>query len=88
MYLKDAQTVLDAVENLRKGIALGGLDTFSSVPTIVHHNRKSTRKENIIECTAKDTLRAVKETIEDSRYENLVRLLDKMGDRLANSRCS
>ena len=26
----------------------------------------------------------MKETVQDSRYENLVRLLDKMGDRLAN----
>ena len=84
LYLKDAQTVPDAVENLRRGIALGGLDTFSSIPTIVHHNSKSPRKENIIESTTKDTLRAVKETIQDSGYENLVRLLDKMGDRLAN----
>ena len=25
----------------------------------------------------------MKETVQDSRYENLVRLLDKMGDRLA-----
>ena len=82
--MKDAQTVPDAVENLRRGIALGGLGTFSSVPTILHHNSKSTRKENIIECTTKDTFRAVKETIQDSRYENLVRLLDKMGNRLAN----
>ena len=83
-YLKDAKTVPDAVENLRKGIALGGLDTFSSVPTIVHHNSKPKRKENIIEFITKDTLRTVKETIEDSRYENLVRLFDKMGNRLAN----
>ena len=83
-YLKNVQTVPDAVENLRRGISLGGLDTFSSVPTIVHHNSKSPRKENIIEFTSKDTLRAVKETIQYSRYENLVRLLDKMGDRLAN----
>ena len=30
LYLKDAQTVPDAVKNLRRGIALGGLDTFSS----------------------------------------------------------
>ena len=72
--MKDAQTVPDAVGNLRRGIALGGLDTFSSIPTIVHHNSKSTvtfptRKEIIIECTAEDTLRAVKETIQDSRYE-------------------
>ena len=89
LYLKDAQTVPDAVEYLRRGIALGGLDTFSSITTIVHHNSKSTvpfptRKENIIEFTTEDTLRVVKETIQDSRYENLVRLLDKMGDRLAN----
>ena len=28
LYLEGAQTVPDAVENLRKGIALGGLDTF------------------------------------------------------------
>ena len=72
MYLKDAQTVPDAVENLRVGIALGGLDTFSSIPTIVkddstHTVPFPTRKENIIEFTTEDTLRAVKETIQDSR---------------------
>ena len=32
---KGAKTVPDAVENLRKGIALGGLDTFNSVSTTV-----------------------------------------------------
>ena len=31
LYLEGAQTVPDAVENLRKGIALGGLDTFGVV---------------------------------------------------------
>ena len=35
MYLKGAKTIPDAVENLRKGIALGGLDTFNSVSTTV-----------------------------------------------------
>ena len=89
LYLKNAQTVPDAVENLRRGVALGGLDTFSSAPTIVDHHSKITvplpkRKENTIEFITKDTLKAVKETVQDSRYENLVRLLDKMGDRLAN----
>ena len=49
IYLKDAQAVPGAVENLRRGIALGGLDIFSSIPTIVHRNSKSPRKENIIE---------------------------------------
>ena len=29
LYLKGAQTIPDAVENLRKGIALGGLDTLT-----------------------------------------------------------
>ena len=29
LYLEGAKTVPDAVENLRKGIALGGLDTFN-----------------------------------------------------------
>ena len=89
LYLKDAQTVPDAVENLRRGIALGGLDTFSLVPTIVDHRSKITvplpkRKENIIEFITKDTLKVVNETVRDSRYENLVRLLDNMDDRLAN----
>ena len=89
LYLKDAQTVPDAVENLRKGIALGGLDTFSSIPRIVHHDSKptvpfQTRKENRAQLTIEDTFRAVKESIQDSRYENSVRLLDKIGDKLEN----
>ena len=33
LYLEGAKTVPDAVENLRKGIALGGLDTFNSAST-------------------------------------------------------
>ena len=35
LYLEGAKTIPDAVENLRKGIALGGLDTFNSVSTTV-----------------------------------------------------
>ena len=31
LYLEGTQTVPDAVENLRKGIALGGLDTFGAI---------------------------------------------------------
>ena len=31
LYLEGTQTIPDAVENLRKGIALGGLDTFNSM---------------------------------------------------------
>ena len=80
LYLKDAQTVPDAVENLRRGIALGGLDTYSSVPTIIHHNSRSSRKENIIELATKDTPRTVNETVQDSRYENLERLLDRLAN--------
>ena len=36
--LKDTQTAPDAVENLRRGITLGGLNTFSSIPTIIHNS--------------------------------------------------
>ena len=93
LYLKGAQTVPDAVENLRKGIALGGLDTFSSIPRIVHHDiiptvPCQTRKETRTQFTTEDSLRfmkgSIQDSIQDSRYENLVRLLDKIGDRLVN----
>ena len=89
LYLEGTQTVPDAVENLRKGIALGGLDTFSSIPRIVHHNSKptvpcQTKKENRTQFTTEDTLRFVKKSIQDSRSDNPVRLLDKIGDRLAD----
>ena len=42
LYLEGAQTIPDAVENLRKGIVLGGLDTFSSIPIIVQYDSKPT----------------------------------------------
>ena len=89
LYLKGAQTIPDAVENLRKGIALGGLDTFNLTHRTTQDDSKPTVsvmtiKENRTQFTTEDTLRAIKESIQDSRYENLVRLLDKMGDRLAN----
>ena len=45
-----------------------------------------TMKENKTQFTT-DTLRAVKESIQDSMYDNnrtLGRLLDEIGDRLAN----
>ena len=94
LHLEGAQTIPDAVENLTKGIALGGLDTFSSISRIVQDDSKSTvpfraMKEKRIQFTTEDTLRAVKESIHDSMYENnktLVRLLDKIGDKLA--KCS
>ena len=44
-------------------------------------------KENKTQFTSEDTLRAVKESIQDSMYDNnktLGRLLDEIGDRLAN----
>ena len=91
LYLKDAQTIPDAVENLRRGIALGGLDIFSSNSTPVQHESKlrsfnKTMKENKTQFTT-DTLRAVRESIQDSMYDNnrtLGRLLNTIGDRLAN----
>ena len=91
LYLKGAQTTPDAVENLRRGIALGGLDIFNSNPTLVQNDSKltssnMTMKENKTQFTT-DTLRAVKESIQDSMYDNnktLGRQLDEIGDRLAN----
>ena len=92
LYLKGAQTIPDAVENLRRGIALGGLEVFNSNPTIVQDDSRPTpsnmtMKENKRQFTTEDTLRAVKESIKDSMYDNnktLGRLLDEIGDRLAN----
>ena len=64
LYLRGAQTIPDAVENLRKGIALGGLDMFHSNPTLVQDSKPTssfmTMKENKTQFTT-DTLRVVKE---------------------------
>ena len=92
LYLEGAQTVPDAVENLRKGIALGGLDTFGAVARPVQDDSKPTVhfmmvKENRTQASTEDTLRVVKESIHDSMYESsktLVKQLDKIGDKVAN----
>ena len=91
LYLKGVQTIPDVVENLRRGIALGGLDIFNANSTIVQDDSKltssnMTMKENKTQFTT-DTLRTVKESIQESMYDNnktLGRLLDEIGDRLAN----
>ena len=66
--MRGAQTIPDAVENLRKGIALGGLDMFNSNPTLVQDSKPTssymTMKENKTQFTT-DTLRVVKESIRD-----------------------
>ena len=92
LYLEGAQTVPNAVENLREGIALGGLDTFGSIARPVQDGGKPTvpfmvMKENRLQFWTEDTLRVVKESIHDSMYENnktLVKQLDKIGDKLGN----
>ena len=92
LYLEGAQTVPDAVENLRKGIALGGLDTFGSIARPIQDDSKPTvpfmmMKENRTQASTEDTLRVVKESIHDSMYESsktLVKQLNKIGDKLAN----
>ena len=90
LYLKGAKTVPDAVENFRKGIALGGLDTFNSSKTVDDSKPVvpfMTVKDHRAQVTAEDTLRVVKESIHDSMYEsskNMIKQLDKIGDRLAN----
>ena len=40
LYLKGAQIIPDTVEIHRKGIALGGLDTFSSISKTVQDDSK------------------------------------------------
>ena len=81
----------DAVENLRKGIALGGLDTFNFASEMVD-NRKPVVpfmavKEHRKHVNTEDTIKLVKESIQESIYENnkrMMRLLDKIGDRIPN----
>ena len=91
LYLEGAKTIPDAVENLRKGIALGGLDTFNSVSTTVDDRKPVVPfmaiKEHREQVNTEDTIKIVKESIQDSIYENnktMMRLLDKRGDRIAN----
>ena len=91
MYLEGTKTVPDAVENLRKGIALGGLDTFSSASTskTTDDNKPSVPfmavKEYRPKVTTEDTLRVVKESIQESVYDrSMMKQPDKIGDKLAN----
>ena len=91
LYLEGAKTVPDAVENLRKGIALGGLDTFNFASEVVDDSKPVVPfmavKEHRKQVNTKDTLRVVKESIQDSIYESsktMIKLLNKIGDRLAD----
>ena len=93
LYLEGAKTVPDAVENLRKGIALDGLDTFNSASTskTTDDSKPSVPfmavKEYRPKVTTEDTLRVVTESIQETVYENnrsMMKQLDKIGDRLAN----
>ena len=75
LYLEGARTVPDTVENLRKGIALGGQETFGAMTKPVQDDRKPTvpfmvMKENRIQSSTEDTLRVVKESMHDSMYES------------------
>ena len=91
LYLEGAKTVPDAVENLRKGIALSGLDTFNFASETVDNSKPVVPFMAIKEyrklVNTKNTLKVVKESIHDSIYESsktMIKLLDKIGDRLAN----
>ena len=93
LYLEGAKTVPDAVENLRKGIALGGLDTFNSVSTTVDDRKPVVPfmavKEYREQVNTEDTIKVVKESIQDSIYENnkiMMRQLDKIGDTMGKNR--
>ena len=93
MYLEGAKTVPDAVENLRTGIALDGLDTFNSASTskTTDDSKPSVPfmavKEYRPKVTTEDTLRVVTESIQETVYENnrsMMKQPDKIGDKLAN----
>ena len=93
MYLEGVKTVPDAVENLRKGIALGGLDTFNSTSAskTTDDSKPSVPfmavKEYRPKVTTEDTLRVVTESIQETVYENnrsMMKQLDKIGDKLGN----
>ena len=91
LYLEVAKTVPDAAENLRKGIALGGLDTFNFASERVDDRKPFVPfmavKEHRKQVNTEDTIKVVKGSIQDSIYENsktMMRLLDKIGDRLTN----
>ena len=92
LYLEGARTIPDAVENLRKGIALGGMETFGAISKPVQDDSKPTvpfmvMKENRTQSSTEEALRAVKESIHDSMYESsktLSKQIDKIGDKLTN----
>ena len=92
LYLEGARTIPDAVENLRKGIALGRMETFGAISKPVQDDSKPTvpfmvMKENRTQSSTEEALRVVKESIHDSMYESsktLVKQLDKIGDKLTN----
>ena len=79
------------LKTLRKGIALGGLDTFNFASEMVDDRKPVVPfmvvKEHRKQVNTEDTIKVVKESIQDSIYENnktMMRLLDKIGDRLAD----
>ena len=63
-YLEGAKRVPDAVEHLRKGIALGGLDTFKSTSKTLDDSKPSVPfmavKDYKTQVTTEDTLKVVK----------------------------
>ena len=73
LYLEGAKTVPDAVENLRKGIALGGLDTFNFASEVLDDRKPvipfMAVKEHRKQVNTEDTIKVVKESIQDSIYE-------------------
>ena len=91
LVLRRCKNSSDAVENLRKGIALGGLDTFNSTSKTLDDSKPSVPfmavKDYKTQVTIEDALRVVKESIHDSVYESsksMIKQPDKIGDRLAN----
>ena len=75
LYLEGAKKIPDAVGNLRKGIALGGLDTFSFASEMVDNRKPVVPFMAVIEhrkqVNTEDTIKVVKESIQNSIYETI-----------------
>ena len=69
LYLEGARTVPDAVENLRKGIALGGMEAFGTISKPAQDDSKPSIPFMVIKenrTQSDDTLRVVTESIHEN----------------------
>ena len=97
MHLDGARTVSQAVENLKKGKALGGLGSLTpqtqtaddQKPTVPFMTMQDKRRFQLQDNTTfLDTLKIVQESVKDSMFEGskeILRHLDRIGEKLTNA---